>query len=161
MTRTTTRVTPTIPTMSSQQQASTSKQPMHRLPVTAATLSEDGRSLFTAGKDGSILRWRIQYSPSSKLTLAPCGGITKTITPKAPSNSKGKGKGPQIEGHTDEIWALAVSGDGKYLVSGGKDRKVCVWDIASVDHGVKFLKSFERHRDSISVRLLQSLQGRR
>lgn len=43
--------------------------------------------------------------------------------------------------------ALALSGDGKYLASGGKDRKVGVWDVEKEE----WVKGFGGHKDSISV----------
>jgi WD40 repeat protein/serine/threonine protein kinase len=33
-----------------------------------------------------------------------------------------------LEGHTDEVWSVTVSPDGKYLVSGGWDHKIRLWD---------------------------------
>jgi ribosomal RNA-processing protein 9 len=35
----------------------------------------------------------------------------------------------KVEGHFDEVMCHAISPNGKYLVSGGKDRVVRVWDI--------------------------------
>lgn len=35
----------------------------------------------------------------------------------------------KIEGHFDEVVCQAISPNGKYLVSGGKDRILRVWDI--------------------------------
>ena len=68
---------------------------------------------------------------------------------------KSKGKAPllqqDIEGHLDEVWALALSPDGKWLASGGKDRRVGVWDV----HGERWVKSIGKHKDSISVSVLQ------
>jgi WD40 repeat protein len=34
-----------------------------------------------------------------------------------------------MKGHFDEVMSLAISPNGKFLVSGGKDRIVRVWDI--------------------------------
>src|SRR5262245_37335677 len=34
-------------------------------------------------------------------------------------------------GHTDDVTALVFSADGKTLVSGGKDRAVGFWDVAT------------------------------
>jgi ribosomal RNA-processing protein 9 len=73
-------------------------------------------------------------------------------TSKAPSNKKGKKKASppdldNVEGHVDEIWALAASTDGKYLASGGKDRRVGIWEVETM----KWIKGFRGHRDSISV----------
>lgn len=53
----------------------------------------------------------------------------------------------ELEGHTDEILALALSSDGKFLASGGRDRRIGVW---GADKGA-WLRSFGGHRDAISV----------
>lgn len=68
---------------------------------------------------------------------------------KLRQEKKIKGKGKQradVDGHTDEILALALSGDGKYLASGGKDRKVGVWDVEKEE----WIKGFAGHKDTIS-----------
>ncbi|KAG8822168.1 pre-rRNA processing protein [Serendipita sp. 411] len=110
----------------------------HRLSVTGAAISQNGRNLFTCSKDGQIIQW-------SLLT----GKRIRTHHKHVP-NRKGKGKqrvtGDEAEGHTDEIWALSVSSDGKFLATGGKDKRVGVWDI---ERGV-WLKGFRGHKDSIS-----------
>ena len=70
---------------------------------------------------------------------------------RPPSNSTSKGKGKateEIRGHTDEVLALALSDDGKYLASGGKDRKLVVWDAEKGE----WIRSFFGHKDTISVR---------
>ena len=51
-----------------------------------------------------------------------------------------------MAGHNDEVLCAAVSPNGKYLVSGGKDRLVRVWDI----HNQTQIQSFLGHRDSIT-----------
>jgi ribosomal RNA-processing protein 9 len=45
------------------------------------------------------------------------------------------------------VLALALSGDGKYLASGGRDRKVAVWDVEKEE----WVKGFGGHKDTISV----------
>lgn len=64
---------------------------------------------------------------------------------------KGKGKEKArregVNGHTDEVLALALSGDGKYLASGGRDRKVGVWDVEKEE----WVKGFGGHKDTVSV----------
>ena len=76
---------------------------------------------------------------------------TEEPDPAAVTPSKGKGKAKadpsDLEGHTDEIWALALSPDGRLLASGGKDRRIGVWDV----NEDKWVKGFSGHRDSISV----------
>lgn len=42
---------------------------------------------------------------------------------------RGKKFDRTMAGHFDEVLCSAISPNGKYLVSGGKDRVVRVWDI--------------------------------
>lgn len=55
-------------------------------------------------------------------------------------------------GHTDEIYSLAISSDGTRLASGGKDRRIGVWDISSKQpgQGCKWLKGLRGHKDAIA-----------
>ena len=108
----------------------------HRSTVTTAVASEDGKFLYTAGKDGSIIKWDLRT-----------GKKKSTAYKQRPAKGKQKA---DPDGHTDEIWALALSSDGKYLASGGKDRVIGVWDAESTD-GISWVKGFTGHRDSISV----------
>jgi len=117
----------------------------HRFSVTSATASEKLDWLFTAGKEGHIIKWNLKT-----------GKKIATFYKKRP-DTKGKGKEKanplDIEGHSDEVLALAVSSDGQYLVSGGKDRKICIWDLEKD----QWVKNFGGHKDLISVRLSRSL----
>ena len=49
-------------------------------------------------------------------------------------------------GHSDEIIGVAISDDGKFIVSGGKDRIIRVWDGRTYE----FLDAFKGHRDTIT-----------
>ena len=113
----------------------------HRFTVTTAVASEDGKFLYTSGKEGSIIKWDL------------CTG-KKLSTVYKKRSVKGKQKADP-DGHTDEIWTLALSSDGKYLASGGKDRLIGVWDVESAD-GISWVRGFTGHRDSISVSALPS-----
>lgn len=108
----------------------------HHLPLTAVALSGSGRSVWTSGKEGSIVKWD-----------ARTGKRLNTI------HKARKGKGKEVDpvvGHSDEVLALAVSGDGKYLVSAGRDRKIVVWDSESMTMIKEFWGSLA-HRDAVSV----------
>ncbi|KAG7093625.1 hypothetical protein E1B28_007289 [Marasmius oreades] len=117
----------------------------HRLSVTCAVASQSGRYLFTSGKEGHIIKWDLSTGKQLKQ-------LYKLRPNKGKGSGKGKGKAvdPDTKGHTDEVLALAVSHDGKYLVSGGRDRKIGVWDADKCD----WIKSFvgpSGHRDGISA----------
>ncbi|KAL4247758.1 Ribosomal RNA-processing protein Rrp9-like protein [Abortiporus biennis] len=118
----------------------------HRFCVTGAVASQNAQYLYTSSKDGSIIKWNL-------LT-----GKKLHTFPKVRSSTKGKGKAKakddeELQGHTDEIWAIALSPDGKLLASGGKDRKVGVWDV---EKNV-WVKGFSGHRDSISALAFRKL----
>ncbi|KAI0299400.1 WD40-repeat-containing domain protein [Multifurca ochricompacta] len=109
----------------------------HRFSVTSAVASSDARFLFTSGKEGSIIKWDLR------------DGKKLAIFPKLrPGSGKGKARAnADTPGHSDEVLTLALSDDGRYLASAGKDRKVGVWDA---EKG-KWVKGFGGHRDTISA----------
>lgn len=119
----------------------------HRFSITSAVVSDDGRALFTAGKEGSIIGWNLLSG--KRLVVFP------KVRPSLSSiDRKGKVKmtadthaANELQGHTDEVLALALSSDGKYLASGGRDRRLGVWDVAKKE----WIRSFGGHRDIISV----------
>lgn len=49
-------------------------------------------------------------------------------------------------GHTKNILSVAVSPSGKFLATGGEDKKLIIWDAATLTP----LKTFTQHRDAIS-----------
>jgi ribosomal RNA-processing protein 9 len=118
----------------------------HRLPLTHAVCSSDFRWVYTAAKDGSIIKWDLNTGRKAV--------VVHKIRPTKQGNTK-KGKRRQlpppedVNGHTEEILALALSDDGRYLASGGRDRRVGVWDVQG--DGMKWIIGFKGHRDTISV----------
>lgn len=60
-------------------------------------------------------------------------------------------------GHTGELYCVAASEDGRFIVSGGKDKLVGVWEV-SEEGGVKWLTGMRGHKDSVTVRsILQAV----
>jgi WD40 repeat protein len=87
------------------------KQSFERIPAlagyglsysSASGVSSDGRSVFCAGSDGVI-------------------HIYETATGKIRRS---------LSGHRDHVSALAVTGDGRRLMSGSHDQTALVWDIS-------------------------------
>ncbi|XZE35496.1 protein kinase domain-containing protein [Pirellulaceae bacterium SH501] len=37
----------------------------------------------------------------------------------------------ELRGHTESVWCLAWSPDSKFLISGGIDKSLCIWEVAS------------------------------
>lgn len=59
-------------------------------------------------------------------------------------------------GHKGEILCLAASEDGKYLVSGGRDKLIGVWDVSG-DEAV-WVRGMAGHKDAVTVRSFLPLE---
>ncbi|KIJ33535.1 hypothetical protein M422DRAFT_183156 [Sphaerobolus stellatus SS14] len=120
----------------------------HRLAVTSVALSNDTQYIYSSGKEGGIA--------VCDLTTGKRLGYVPKLRPSEASTTKGKGKGKALnvdgEGHVDEVLSVALSGDGKYLASGGKDRKVGVWEVTEKEgeeKKLRWVKGFMGHKDTI------------
>ncbi|KAF5348899.1 hypothetical protein D9756_009857 [Leucocoprinus leucothites] len=122
----------------------------HRFSVTSAVTSSSAKYLYTSGKEGSIIKWDL-------ITGKKLATVYKSRPLESMSSAKNKGKGKakaqdstDVQGHTDEILTIALSSDGKYLASGGRDRRLIIWDAETLS----LLKIFQgpmNHKDTISA----------
>ncbi|KAG0684531.1 pre-rRNA processing protein [Pichia californica] len=79
--------------------------------------------LFTTSKDMEISKWDIKDPKKNPK-------IIKTI--KGGDEFQELSKEHAENGHCNEIFTSAVSPDGKYLVTGGKDGRIIVWSVNSL-----------------------------
>eukprot|EP00912_Choanoflagellata_sp_UC4_P002389 UC4_evm3s1505 len=103
----------------------------HRLSVTCVTMTGDGEKLYTGAKDCTIIAWSF---PSAKKVAV------------FPRQKKGEQASRVRTGHADQVLSIAVTTNGRYLASGGKDNWVLVWDTAKGT----VIRSFRGHRGSIT-----------
>ncbi|CAM9572875.1 unnamed protein product [Ectocarpus fasciculatus] len=104
----------------------------HKLSPTCVVLSPDDTTAFSGSKDNSIIRWDVETG--KRVTMLPHWR-------KLPG-----GKVPSVKAHSKEVLTLAVSGDGRYLASGGRDRLINVWDCRTDT----VVETFRGHQDTVS-----------
>ncbi|CAG8805647.1 15620_t:CDS:2, partial [Dentiscutata erythropus] len=107
---------------------STIKSGRQELSITCVACDESGQFFYTGSKDHSIIKWDVK---TGKKLHSIIGG-RKEIK--------------KFDGHTNQILALAVSSDGNYLASGGRDKKINIWSTKEN----KLLKCFMQHKDSVT-----------
>ena len=95
----------------------------HAEAITSVSVSPDGTRLATGSVDWSVKIWDWQQ-----------GKVERTL--------KSVWLGLLGEGHTDAVVSVSFSPDGTRLASGGKDKTVRVWDVASG----KCLRTLSGHR---------------
>ncbi|KAJ3498842.1 hypothetical protein NLG97_g811 [Lecanicillium saksenae] len=110
--------------------------------------------VYTATKDLFLQRWKTQDLPKDQ---HPQTTRRKSKKAQAPPRRK-----PELESwirgntakageryykrHTGRILAVAASPDGKYVVTGGEDKKMIVYDAATL----KPIKVLTHHRDAVT-----------
>ena len=110
---------------------------------------------YTVSKDLGLAKWRIQELPERQ--WLPKDGKKKSKRPAPPPKRKPEqvsfvmgdkmmAKNMSYQGHVDTILTVAASQDGNFVVTGGKDRRIVVWDAATL----KALRVFTQHRDAVT-----------
>jgi U3 small nucleolar RNA-associated protein 12 len=118
----------------------------HKLPVLNMDISYDSKMIVTCSADKNVRLWGLDFGDCHKALFAHQDSIMAVAF--VPTNSDGNGhhffsaskdrvikywdgdKFEQIqklEGHHGEIWALAMSHSGEFLVSASHDKSIRTW----------------------------------
>jgi glucose repression regulatory protein TUP1 len=94
----------------------------HKDSVYSVAFSPDGKSLVSGSLDRTLRVWDLTQ--------------TKRAVEHPPAGSKEVEKGlgtcaSTLNGHKDYVLSVAISPDGRWVVSGSKDRSIEFWDILS------------------------------
>jgi U3 small nucleolar RNA-associated protein 12 len=119
----------------------------HKLPVLSMDISFDSKLIVTCSADKNVRLWGLDFGDCHKALFAHQDSILQVAF--VPHNQDGNGhhffssskdhmikywdgdKFEQIQkldGHHGEIWALAVSRTGTFLVSASHDKSIRVWE---------------------------------
>jgi len=101
----------------------------HNLSVTCVALSPDEKSVYSGAKDNSIVLWDLESN------------ARRFLLPKWRRETHDN---PSCQG---EILSVAVTSDGRYLASGGRDMMVRIYDTRAAAAEVK---AFQGHRDAVT-----------
>jgi U3 small nucleolar RNA-associated protein 12 len=119
----------------------------HKLPVLSMDISYDNKLIVTSSADKNIRIWGLDFGDCHKALFGHQDSILQVAF--IPHNSNGNGHHffsaskdrtikywdadkfeqiQRIDGHQGEIWALAVSHSGTFLVSASHDKSIRVWE---------------------------------
>ena len=93
----------------------------HTRPITACCFNPATSDLVSVAKDGSVVLFDHDAGYKRRLLDPGC--------PRSPL------------GHSDELLCLDISFDGKYLVTGGKDRTMKVWNLGQYSKDLAQMKA--------------------
>jgi ribosomal RNA-processing protein 9 len=93
---------------------------------------------YTVSKDKKLIKWQLQPPTAPRRTRPTQLAFVRGIKIKASDK--------QQHGHTGPILAVAASPDGRFVATGGADRKLIIWSAEDL----RPLKTFTTHRDGVT-----------
>ncbi|KAI0852261.1 WD40 repeat-like protein [Daldinia vernicosa] len=110
--------------------------------------------VYTVSKDQCLVKWKLQDLPAYQF---PQTTKKKPKKPPAPprrqptkvalrKGNRSKANDKNYQGHIADILCVAASQDGKFVVTGGADKRLIVYEAKSL----KPLRVFTHHRDAVT-----------
>jgi WD40 repeat protein/biotin carboxyl carrier protein len=128
----------------------------HTAPITSLAISGDGQLLASASEDRTVILWG--WPQGNRLCLLPHPGEVNAVA-FAPARNQsgdvllmtgsgdgqarlwhiaagGAVKAPIVfaQGHENAIRAVAFSRDGQWCATGGEDKRIGIWEVATGKH---------------------------
>jgi ribosomal RNA-processing protein 9 len=99
------------------------------------------RHIYAVSKDLHVVKWALPDNND------PGTNKRDSKKPKVVARISGSAKSKNAQHHAKSILCVAVSPDGKFVATGGADKKLIVWDAQTL----KPLKVFTQHRDAVTA----------
>ncbi|KAI0873595.1 WD40 repeat-like protein, partial [Hypoxylon argillaceum] len=108
--------------------------------------------IYLVTKDSQLIKYRLQPPPDEQYKQTTRKKPKKQAPPRKRPQRLASVKGRHtragdrnFKGHVGQILCVAASDDGKYVVTGGDDKRIVVWDSS-----LKPLRVFTHHRDAVT-----------
>ncbi|KAI0547300.1 WD40-repeat-containing domain protein [Xylaria curta] len=108
--------------------------------------------IYLVTKDSQLIKYRLQPPPDEQYKQTTRKKPKKQAPPRKRPQRLASVKGRHtragdrnFKGHVGQILCVAASDDGKYVVTGGDDKRIVVWDS-----NLKPLRVFTHHRDAVT-----------
>ncbi|KAJ8126661.1 hypothetical protein O1611_g6979 [Lasiodiplodia mahajangana] len=108
--------------------------------------------IYLVTKDSQLIKYRLQPPPDEQYKQTTRKKPKKQAPPRKRPQRLASVKGKHtragdknFKGHVGQILCVAVSDDGKYVVTGGDDKRIVIWDSS-----LKPLRVFTHHRDAVT-----------
>ncbi|KAI0914138.1 WD40-repeat-containing domain protein [Ustulina deusta] len=108
--------------------------------------------VYLVTKDSQLIKYRLQPPPDEQYKQTTRKKPKKQAPPRKRPQRLASVKGrhtrageKNFKGHVGQILCVAASDDGKYVATGGDDKRIVVWDSS-----LKPLHVFTHHRDSVT-----------
>ncbi|KAI4171307.1 MAG: hypothetical protein LQ343_004384 [Gyalolechia ehrenbergii] len=110
--------------------------------------------VYTVSKDITLIKWELptpptppppgkKKKPPKKPPQPTCRRPTKLLYTRGNHHES---RNPKYQHHTAPILTVAASQDGKYIATGGADKRLIIWSAADL----KPLRIFTQHRDAVT-----------
>ena len=132
----------------------------HTSAVLATTFADGGRTLVTAGKDGSLKTWDAASGAPERTIMLPDGPAfalaaegNKTLTGHANGvialwDITSGNMLSKFKRNDARVWSVAFVGDGTKFAASSHDWKTALWDVTAADAP---LHVFEGHKSAAQV----------